>query len=653
MADIVSLQELVDAKLDAQSLERFINGDVDEEVLTRLSQQYPSLQNFLFQFQKYNSRAYKTFADMDADKATISAKSKVTVTNDATASNNGDWQWDGTSFTKSFYDPLTQAKAYTDSSINTQNIKQLYSTANNVLNLNVNPADGSLRTVAAAQVNVFPITAGETYTLVSTGFDTTYAKLAVSANNTSTAGSAKTLVALTSVDATTKTFVAPITGYAFLNVKWTPNLDMTTKLSIKSTEFIEVIGMQNKPVRDLLAQSRMDNAKLETVVNAEDLDIFVPELYSTATKSAGFFVGVSGTLTSNSGAELVCFPIKPNHSYLIKSSAFLSTKTVGLSATNTVVNGGAIINRTLQATTDPTIYKFDTTSADSGFLYAFFTTRLDLQTYDVRTTLKIYVDAVVTDESPYIQAINGIRFKSEASESTVETRLTDKKCFAFGDSITEGTGGSIVAWWEQIWGTTVENYGSSGGRASRVVDIAVAGEGLAKRDSATSGTAWPTKDYSNLYCVNLMIGTNDSDGSSFGNIADNPTGRVEDYPTTNDYWNLFPNTYVGNISLFIEFIRWKAPQAEIHITTPPYRNFFNETSELWDQPERITKLIPYLESIARIYGVHLIYGTYECGIGYKHMHPNSIDYSTDGVHFTALGNEIFGKFIAEKTLNFG
>lgn len=117
MADIISLQELADAKLDAQSLERFINGDVDEEVLTRLSQQYPSLQNFLFQFQKYNSRAYKTFADMDADKATISAKSKVTVTNDATASNNGDWQWDGVVFTKSAYDPLNQSKSYIDSRI--------------------------------------------------------------------------------------------------------------------------------------------------------------------------------------------------------------------------------------------------------------------------------------------------------------------------------------------------------------------------------------------------------------------------------------------------------------------------------------------------------------------------------------------------------
>lgn len=57
------------------------------------------------------NKAYKTYALMDADKTNIPAKSKVTVTNDATASNNGDWQWDGVAFTKSAYDPLTQAKA--------------------------------------------------------------------------------------------------------------------------------------------------------------------------------------------------------------------------------------------------------------------------------------------------------------------------------------------------------------------------------------------------------------------------------------------------------------------------------------------------------------------------------------------------------------
>jgi len=119
MADIISLQELADAKLDAQSLEQFINGGVDEDVLTRLSQQYPTIKKLLLEFQKYNGRAYKTYAEMDADKANIPAKSKVTVTNDATASNNGDWQWDGATFTKSVHDPLQQAKADATNKANT------------------------------------------------------------------------------------------------------------------------------------------------------------------------------------------------------------------------------------------------------------------------------------------------------------------------------------------------------------------------------------------------------------------------------------------------------------------------------------------------------------------------------------------------------
>lgn len=137
MADIINLQELADAKLDAQSLERFINGDVDEDVLTRLSQQYPTMQNFLFQFQKYNSRAYKTYAEMNADKGNISSKTKITVTNDGTASNNGDWQWDGAVFTKSAYDPLSQSKSYTDVQILNKVLNYFRSSAdlNNIFNV--------------------------------------------------------------------------------------------------------------------------------------------------------------------------------------------------------------------------------------------------------------------------------------------------------------------------------------------------------------------------------------------------------------------------------------------------------------------------------------------------------------------------------------
>ncbi|MCH7312916.1 GDSL-type esterase/lipase family protein [Acinetobacter sp. ANC 3882] len=60
------------------------------------------------------NRAYLTYAAMVADKVNIPAKSKVTVTNDSTPANNGDYQYDGTNFTKSIYDPVQQAKDYAD-----------------------------------------------------------------------------------------------------------------------------------------------------------------------------------------------------------------------------------------------------------------------------------------------------------------------------------------------------------------------------------------------------------------------------------------------------------------------------------------------------------------------------------------------------------
>lgn len=65
------------------------------------------------------NKAYLTYAAMDADKANIPAKSKVSVTNDPDIAKDGDYQWDGAVFTKSAYDPLTQAKADATAKANT------------------------------------------------------------------------------------------------------------------------------------------------------------------------------------------------------------------------------------------------------------------------------------------------------------------------------------------------------------------------------------------------------------------------------------------------------------------------------------------------------------------------------------------------------
>ena len=56
-------------------------------------------------------KAYTTLALAQADQVNLPASTAIEVTNDPTSSNNGTYQWDGTTLTKSSYDPLTQAKA--------------------------------------------------------------------------------------------------------------------------------------------------------------------------------------------------------------------------------------------------------------------------------------------------------------------------------------------------------------------------------------------------------------------------------------------------------------------------------------------------------------------------------------------------------------
>lgn len=66
-------------------------------------------------------KAYTTLALAQAAQSSLPANTAIEVTNDG--ANNGTYQWNGTTLTKSDYDPLTQAKDYTDNSVENVSIK--------------------------------------------------------------------------------------------------------------------------------------------------------------------------------------------------------------------------------------------------------------------------------------------------------------------------------------------------------------------------------------------------------------------------------------------------------------------------------------------------------------------------------------------------
>ncbi|WP_372409254.1 hypothetical protein ACDI99_10090 [Acinetobacter radioresistens] len=64
-------------------------------------------------------KGFTTLALAQAARSTLPADTVIDVTNDPTASNNGTYQWNGTTLTKSAYDPINLAKSYTDSYLST------------------------------------------------------------------------------------------------------------------------------------------------------------------------------------------------------------------------------------------------------------------------------------------------------------------------------------------------------------------------------------------------------------------------------------------------------------------------------------------------------------------------------------------------------
>ncbi|EMR5821767.1 SGNH/GDSL hydrolase family protein, partial [Acinetobacter baumannii] len=110
MADeIVTRQQLVDAGLDAESLQKFISGLDSEDVLTRLGQIYPTLAKLVRILMETGGwKAYQTEAELLATTPMVNPS--VGYAFDTKKM----YLWNGTSWVNEGLSQLDQAKKYTD-----------------------------------------------------------------------------------------------------------------------------------------------------------------------------------------------------------------------------------------------------------------------------------------------------------------------------------------------------------------------------------------------------------------------------------------------------------------------------------------------------------------------------------------------------------
>lgn len=107
-------------------------------------------------------KAYQTLAAAQAAQATLPLNSIVEVTNDG--ANNGTYQWNGTTLTKSSFDPVNQANNYTDGFFTSQNTANLLT----FTNIFIQKTNGTEQTSSSfSSSDYIPVIAGESYDIYS------------------------------------------------------------------------------------------------------------------------------------------------------------------------------------------------------------------------------------------------------------------------------------------------------------------------------------------------------------------------------------------------------------------------------------------------------------------------------------------------------
>lgn len=672
------MQDLANGHLDVKALGEAANGDENTIVTTRTGNTYPSAEraiNIMFKNGGLPATPFPTKALMTAS-ALVDGK-YAQVTDDTV--NNGLYVKTAGAWVKSGYDPLGQAKSYADASkLDLASITYAYTDGNIVGN--------KTKTVEGYGLNTLRnYGAGTTYTSkiipVSAGYDLHV--LNDKANYSASAGNGYAFFdddpsvnvsairitdnRVAAVDPTTSLKYERVTvpvgaKYLVINSRFNTDINWAIHKGVFSSSYEQgtevLLSVNGATIKEQLKPSLINTLEQGNKV--------MGDLYQPSGVIYNRYLNTNSTLVAGAGGmdwRAFRFKVSEGSSYYLKivgAQTFpfriVYSKSFDGVSENTTFAG--LVTRTL--TNQENIYKI-TVPTGLGIVAVFINIKVDSGSFtlNLADTLSIqeghFEDADIGKSGSGISSINGnaivdtyARAKLDEQGSVgSKSRLSGKKVFAFGDSITDGTAGGYVKYLEAAFDTSINNYGSSGGRVGRVVDQVTAGEGLPKRNTATAGTEWSVMDFTDLACVTLMIGTNDSDGSKFGALEDIPTTNIGDHATPAEYWALFPNNYLSNIALVIEYIKLKAPKCEIHLITPPHK--YN----IVDGITRITKLIPYLEAVAKYYGVHLIYATYESGISYKFMDGSLDFYSYDGTHFNERGNEVFGKFLAQKILSFG
>lgn len=508
------------------------------------------------------SLAVQTLAALNAI-TTAPTSSLGYVTNDSTSTNNGLYQWNGTVWTKSIYDPLTQAKVYADDlsaknvikvadAISADASKNLYNTTNDTADFYITDATsqtpGIVKSLNGARLQKIAVTAGESY-LFSASALSGVLSLSFSADPNISANKSVTLATVITVSSSVKKLVVPAgMNYLFFNTKF-PSLSFDVTASLIVNKFnSSFIGYGEAVIADEKAREAIAILETEAVMNSDiaATDYFpnlavnpVPGFYISAVGSAFY-----GKIASSGYGEIQVFSVEAGKKYAIYSTNYNNTLfTLAVSATGDVVGGKQLTPLSLTDTGDPNVKLF---TVPEGASYAFATTLIQHLSFDVRSVFWVNEGEESTkNDVPTMSEIKGLQVRDLLAQQRLDNLnivqtsvLKDKKWIAIGDSITEKNMRADKNYHdfirEDVGGMTVYNKG-------------ISGSGFHDRMTVADTLTQQNPDY-----ITIFWGTND-----FGLVRNT-------YPL-GTFMNSDENTISGRINTCLNALMTKYPLAKIAI----------------------------------------------------------------------------------------
>lgn len=611
---------------------------------------------------------FGTYAEFNAAKATLPVNCTVIINEMPTGTQTwgqGTNRWNGTTLSKSAYDPLTQAKVYTDNSLPTFTYQYL---DNNMVGSNSLSMKGAIYGDSQFRVSygysvAIPVVEGEILflhnsqktTALQSGFAYGFFPTLPNEADGRQTGSVRTLVDSDSSTTYHQVIVPDGCNYLVLNTsfggttaEWNVNKKGFNPSFSEGTEYItELNGTK------LITDKYLEGVEGETTSFGDIYNPLVIRQNSYITNSIPQKIS-----NGSAGWTVAVMPMEIDSVYYAKLTARaypfqIAAYNDTVEKTILLPSGSALIKvdiTLIDATND--IYKLTPSEEFTGGSLL-ITTKVIGSGYnhDISTSLKVWKDFIDLDATLQIgySSLFGnslidsyIRKKVATLTTSVQPlidKITDKPTiYCFGDSITQGTQGGYVGLLATALNGTASNFGSSGGNSNRLYGIML---GKLSRNSYDSGAGvYPTKDYTKADIVTIMIGTNDHSYSTsyWSSWEGMPTDTVYDHvatETTDAYFENFPRTFAGNVGACIEYVQWKNPKCRIYLITPPMRGA---------TPSVMGDLVKYQQAIADYYSVPLINATQESGLSLK----NISQWSYDNLHLNTLGNEIFAKYLAKK-----